>query len=74
MAPEMEDSLNVFLNADKNLDNLSFFALFDGHVGNEVSQLLGKEMFNEIKRTEEYHEGNYGKAIISASLEIDKYK
>jgi len=67
----MEDAHNVFLNADKNLDNVSFFAVFDGHGGNEVSQLLGKQMFNEIKRTEEYHEGNYGKAIISASLEID---
>jgi len=69
--PEMEDAHNVFLNADKNLDNVSFFAVFDGHGGNEVSQLLGKQMFDEIKRTKEYQEGKYGKAIISASLEID---
>jgi len=48
-----------------------FFAVFDGHGGHEVSQLLGNEMFSQIKRTEEYAAGAYDAAVIPAALKMD---
>merc|ERR1712226_814142 len=69
--PEMEDAHNIILNGDNKVPGVMFFAVFDGHGGHEVSGLLGKEMFKEIKRTEEYAEKAYEQALISAALEID---
>ena len=69
--PEMEDSHNVILDGDKKIPGTMFFAVYDGHGGQEISRLLGKEMFKEIKGTEEYAAGAYEQAIISAALEMD---
>jgi len=69
--PEMEDAHNIILNGDKKVPGVMFFAVFDGHGGQEISRLLGKDMFNEIKATEEYAAEAYEQAIISAALEMD---
>lgn len=69
--PEMEDSHNIILDGDKQVPGTMFFAVYDGHGGQEVSRLLGKEMFKEIKGSEEYAAGAYEQAIISAALEMD---
>jgi len=41
--PEMEDTHNIILDGDKKLNNIMFFAVFDGHAGKEVSRMLKKE-------------------------------
>ena len=48
-----------------------YLAVYDGHGGQEIKRLLGKEMFNEIKKTQKYAAGVYEQALVSAALEID---
>jgi len=69
--PEMEDAHNIILNGDKNVPDVMFFAVFDGHGGQEISRLLGKEMFNEIIAIEEYDAEAYKQALLHSALEMD---
>jgi len=69
--PEMEDTHNVILDVDKKLVNMMFFAVFDGHAGQEVSRILKRRMLKEIKQTDEFKSGNYGQALKIGALEMD---
>lgn len=68
---EMEDAHNIVFNCDKKIPGTMFFAVYDGHGGQETSNFLKKEMLSGIKATEEYATGVYDEAIISACLQID---
>jgi len=69
--PEMEDTHNVILDVDKKLVNMMFFAVFDGHAGQEVSRILKRRMLKEIKQTDEFKSGYYGQALKIGALEMD---
>jgi len=69
--PEMEDTHNIILDGDKNLNNIMFFAVFDGHAGKEVSHMLKKRMLKEIQQTDEYKSGAYGSALKVGALKMD---
>jgi len=52
--PEIEDTHNIILDGNKKLNNIMFFAVFDGYAGKEVSRMIQKRMLKEIQQTDEY--------------------
>ncbi|XP_039292202.1 probable protein phosphatase CG10417 [Nilaparvata lugens] len=63
-----EDAHNCCLNYD---ENVSFFAVYDGHGGQEVAQYCEKNLPDFIKNTEAYKKGDYEKALIDGFLGFD---
>ncbi|RZF36595.1 hypothetical protein LSTR_LSTR010706 [Laodelphax striatellus] len=63
-----EDAHNCCLNYD---ENVSLFAVYDGHGGQEVAQYCEKNLPDFIKNTEAYKKGDYEKALIDGFLGFD---
>lgn len=49
----------------------AFFAVYDGHGGQEVAQYCSQKLPDFIKNTPEYKEGNIEDALISGFLRFD---
>nr|XP_015838764.1 PREDICTED: probable protein phosphatase 2C 21 [Tribolium castaneum] len=63
-----EDAHNCILNYD---EDTSFFAVYDGHGGQEVAQYCSDKLPDFIKNTPEYKEGNIEEALVSGFLRFD---
>lgn len=51
--------------------NTSFFAVYDGHGGHEVSQYCADKLPDYIKNTEAYRTGDIEKALVDGYLGFD---
>lgn len=51
--------------------NTSFFAVYDGHGGHEVSEYCAKNLPDYIKNTEAYKAGDIEKALVDGYLGFD---
>ncbi|XP_044261089.1 probable protein phosphatase 2C 21 [Tribolium madens] len=63
-----EDAHNCILDYD---EDTSFFAVYDGHGGQEVAQYCSDKLPDFIKNTPEYKEGNIEEALVSGFLRFD---
>ena len=52
--------------------DLSLFAVFDGHGGSEVAEYCGKYFVKKLLVQESFKSGNYKQALIDTFLTIDK--
>ncbi len=52
-------------------DQLSVFAVFDGHGGQEVAKFCEKHLVPELKANEAFKKGDYRKALTEVFLKID---
>lgn len=52
--------------------NAALFAVFDGHGGAEVARFCSKNFGNELKKTNEYKQGNYEAALKKTFLLMDE--
>lgn len=52
-------------------DDVSFFAVYDGHGGSEVAVYTSQELPKFVKTTEKYKSGYYKEALIDAFLGFD---
>lgn len=64
----MQDAHNCILKFD---ENASFFAVYDGHGGNEVAVYCSKYLPNLLKELQEYKDGDLEAALQTAFLKID---
>lgn len=64
----LQDAHNCIINFD---ENTSYFAVYDGHGGREISQYCSLELPNYLKNTEAYKAGDMEKALIDAFLGLD---
>lgn len=53
-------------------ENISLFAVFDGHGGAEVAKFCSDNFAKELKENNNYKEGNYGLALQEAFLKMDE--
>lgn len=51
--------------------NTSFFGVYDGHGGHEVSQYCAEKLPEFIKNTEAYKAGDIERALVDGYLEFD---
>eukprot|EP01107_Rhizomastix_libera_P000150 TRINITY_DN1028_c0_g1_i2.p1 TRINITY_DN1028_c0_g1~~TRINITY_DN1028_c0_g1_i2.p1 ORF type:complete len:314 (-),score=89.04 TRINITY_DN1028_c0_g1_i2:61-1002(-) len=54
------------------VEGVSFFAVFDGHGGDEVSRFCSVHMHEYLKNCEAFKMGDYKQALIDAYIEMDK--
>lgn len=64
-----EDAHNCILNFD---ENCSFFAVYDGHGGAEVSQYAARRFPEFLKSSPAWSEGRLGQALEDAFLSFDE--
>jgi protein phosphatase 1G len=65
---------------DAHITNLEFekdkkqclFSVFDGHGGQEVAEYCKRHIQNTLRKTTEYKEENYAKAMVRAFLATDE--
>jgi protein phosphatase 2C family protein 2/3 len=67
----MEDAHTHILSLPDDPD-AAFFAVYDGHCGSKTSEYASKHLHNLIPNREEYKNGDMGKGIKQAFLEIDR--
>ncbi|XP_078044579.1 protein phosphatase 1G [Augochlora pura] len=63
-----EDAHNCCINFD---ENVSLFAVYDGHGGHEVATYCANNLPDFIKQTEAYKRGDIKQALIDAFLDFD---
>ncbi|KAL0272897.1 UNVERIFIED_CONTAM: hypothetical protein PYX00_005714 [Menopon gallinae] len=63
-----EDAHNCILDLE---EGASFFAVYDGHGGNEVAEYTSQHFPNFLKSLESYKKGNYEEALKEAFLKFD---
>lgn len=64
----LQDAHNSILDFD---NGASFFAVYDGHGGNEVAEYTSQNFPNFLKSLEAYRKGNYEEALKEAFLKFD---
>lgn len=64
----LQDAHNCILDFD---DDVSFFAVYDGHGGSEVAVYTSQELPTFLKTTDKYKNGLYKEALIDAFLGFD---
>jgi len=65
----LQDAHNCCLDFD---ENVSLFAVYDGHGGHEVATYCARNLPNFIKQTEAYQKGDIRQALIDAFLGFDE--
>lgn len=63
-----QDAHNALLDFD---ENTAFFAVYDGHGGQEVAQYCSQKLPQFIKDTEAYKKGDIEQALIEGFLGFD---
>lgn len=63
-----QDAHNAILDFD---ENTAFFAVYDGHGGQEVAQYCSQKLPQFIKDTEAYKKGDIDQALIEGFLGFD---
>uniref|UniRef100_A0A146KPM3 protein-serine/threonine phosphatase n=1 Tax=Lygus hesperus TaxID=30085 RepID=A0A146KPM3_LYGHE len=63
-----EDAHNCCVEFD---EDISLFAVYDGHGGHEVAEYASTHLPNVIKQNESYKTGDYQKALIDSFLDFD---
>lgn len=69
---KMEDSYYARAGLGNNLQDWSFFAVFDGHAGCKVSEHCAKHLLECIVSTEEFKSGDHVKGIRTGFLSLDE--
>lgn len=64
----MQDAHNCCIDFD---ENISLFAVYDGHGGHEVATYCARNLPDFIKQTEAYEKGDIRQALIDAFLGFD---
>jgi serine/threonine protein phosphatase PrpC len=72
----LKKSLDIF-NIDKTInisqDNyINILGIFDGHSGNEISQYISSNFYDELLKTEKFKSQKYKDALIETFINMDK--
>lgn len=68
---EMEDAHRAITGLGTDLEDWSFFAVFDGHAGARVSAHCAEHLLESIVKTEEFQKSEVTKGIRSGFLNLD---
>ncbi|KAH3676225.1 hypothetical protein WICPIJ_009185 [Wickerhamomyces pijperi] len=74
----MEDAHTTILNLDTDSDEeptkapTAFFAVYDGHGGENVAKFTGDNLFRIVKNQKEYSTGDFNLALKNAFLAADR--
>lgn len=65
---DMEDAHSAIIELGESFDNVSFFAVFDGHAGSYTSKIASEELYKQVQKTFLLH----GISKISDNLNDDE--
>lgn len=69
---DMEDAHHALINIDLAHSDWSYFAVFDGHAGRQVSAHCAKNLLESILQTEEFRRDDITSAIHAGFLTLDR--